>query len=280
MQNKWVALGLGFIFCPAAFVYLSKFRIAGIYFVLVILAALTSHYLEPFAEQNPYINLLSPSLWFPLIGAVHAFIYAKRKPLENQSRWYNKWWGALAIVPITIGIIISVRAFLFEPFSMPSASMEPTISVGDFIVVEKLRYGVYAYNGHVFFRASDEHKKLPRRGELFVFNPPHLTTPFMQRVIGVPGDRIQFHNKKLIINDEPVVMEPGINAGEKVEVLNGHKYSVKYVNDNSPFRDGEYVVPSGHYFVMGDNRDNSADSRIWGMVPSQNILGKVVIIFD
>lgn len=278
-QNKWVAMGLGFLFSPVAFIYLSRFRLAMLYLGLLLLAIIAEYYLRSWKEQNSYAGVLVPGLWLSIVGALHAFILAKRSQCQQPVRWFNKWWGALLILPALFSVIVGVRTFFYEPFSIPSGSMSPTINAGNTIIVEKLPYGIYGSYGSVFFRTSGNYKKSPNRGEIFVFYPPHLDVPYVMRVVGIPGDQIQFRDKQLIINGQSVVIKPGKTNDEQIEILDGQEYRVKYVNPNNPYRDGEYSIPEGQYFVMGDNRDNSADSRVWGMVSSDRIFGRVVLIF-
>ena len=185
-------------------------------------------------------------------------------------------------------IVFLLRSFLFEPFRIPSGSLEPTLLVNEFILVNKFDYGV---------RLPVVHKKIlgeskPKRGDIIVFRwPPNPSLDFIKRVIGLPGDRIQYLDKELYINGQKIPQdflrttsvndeEGGLwRAAEKEENLLGIKHKI-YID---PEKFGENItditVPEGMYFVMGDNRDNSADSRFWGFVPDENIIGKAVIVW-
>ena len=195
-------------------------------------------------------------------------------------------------------IAILIRSLLFQPFYIPSSSMEPTLLVGDRIFVSKYSYG---YSKHSFpFSPNISNKrffsKLPKRGDLVVFKTPaDNRTDYIKRLIGMPGDTIQFINGKLIINDQ-IVMRKKINnktiircgnflldTNIYVETLpNGLKHSVAYKERGSLKNSKKYKVPSDHYFLLGDNRDCSKDSRYLdsvGYVNKLNLVGGAKAIF-
>jgi signal peptidase I len=209
----------------------------------------------------------------------------------------------LLLVPLTIVALLSpllIRVFLFQPFNIPAGSMKPTLLVGDYIFVSKYSYGYNRYSfpfspplalisGRVL--ASE-----PERGDVVVFRLPRdPSTDYVKRVIGLPGDRIQMINGVLHINGTPVKRE---QIEDFVETDNGQEVHVKQWRETLPngvshqtldlidngFYDNtkEYLVPAGHYFMMGDNRDNSSDSRIEsavGYVPAENLIGRVQNMF-
>lgn len=194
---------------------------------------------------------------------------------------------ARSFFPVLV-IVFLLRSFLYEPFRIPSSSLEPTLLIGDFIVVNKFDYGI---------RLPVAHKKLfqmsePQRGDIVVFRwPPNPSLNFIKRIIGVPGDHIQYINKVLFVNGQEIKQDTGVPAtrkdekGETVDVvlkqedLLGIKHAI-YQNPSQPAYDfKEIIVPTGMYFAMGDNRDDSADSRYWGFVPEKNIVGKAVLIW-
>lgn len=182
-------------------------------------------------------------------------------------------------------IVFVLRSFLFEPFRIPSGSLEPTLLVGDFILLNKYDYGI---------RLPLLRKKIfavgePQRGDIMVFHwPPNPSYYFIKRVIGLPGDHIDYINKELLINGQKIpqeflkqstVTDPGgeWQAQEKQENLLNIQHKI-YIDPAKSSRDfHNIVVPEGMYFVMGDNRDDSADSRYWGFVPEKNIAGKAVL---
>jgi signal peptidase I len=197
-------------------------------------------------------------------------------------------------------IAFVVRTLLFQPFTIPSASMEPNLYEGDYIIVSKFSYGYSkhsislsppVFDGRIFGKA-------PQRGDVVVFKLPRDNkTDYIKRVIGLPGDRIQVRSNKLYINDEPVkdvvvgaaaIEMPygGPRSAAKIEetLPNGRSFLTQDFGPDGELDDtGVYLVPDGYYFMMGDNRDNSIDSRMApeygvGFVPAENLVGKAQLI--
>ena len=193
-------------------------------------------------------------------------------------------------------LALVIRTFLFQPFSIPSGSMRPTLLEGDYLFVTKWAYG---YSRHSLPFSPDLFEgriwdAAPERGDVAVFKyPPNPALDYIKRVIGLPGDRIQMREGQLYINGEPVdrqktgqIDNPDITeVNRPVDVYretlpNGVSYDTLDVTPNGISDDTrEFVVPAGHYFMMGDNRDNSADSRVFGFVPEENLVGRANIIF-
>ena len=186
-------------------------------------------------------------------------------------------------------IVLLFRSFLFEPFKIPSGSMIPTLLVGDFIVVNKYAYGI---------KLPVVNKKIisigePRRGDVVVFRyPVDPSVNFIKRMIGLPGDTITYRNKELFVNGGLVAKQQSgrYTSGEvkcstpRADAVRFHETVVTVEHDillheRSAGRNGQWVVPKGHYFVMGDNRDRSNDSREWGFVPAENMMGRAVGIW-
>ncbi|WP_461481865.1 signal peptidase I [Porticoccus sp.] len=175
-----------------------------------------------------------------------------------------------------------LRSFLFEPFQIPSGSMIPTLKVGDFILVNKYTYGLrLPITGTMVFAVNE-----PQRGEVMVFFPPGDERYFIKRVIGLPGDEIRVVDNQLFVNGQPAEQQPVSELAIdsrfelKNEVLGSVVHRIQKSKIPGPLgRNFSYIVPEGHYFMMGDNRDNSSDSRVWGPVPEQNIVGKAVLIW-
>ena len=181
-----------------------------------------------------------------------------------------------------LAFVLVLRSFLYEPFQIPSSSMVPTLQVGDYILVNKFNYGLRlpVTRTKVWDVAS------PERGDVMVFYPPHAnTTYYIKRVIGIPGDRVQYRNKQLTVNGKPVPREwlaeiPGSRRLQLgIERPRDDKSHLVQVDRSRPIRDFSVVVRPGHYFMMGDNRDNSSDSRVWGQVPERDIVGQAVAIW-
>ena len=181
-----------------------------------------------------------------------------------------------------LAFVLVLRSFLYEPFQIPSSSMVPTLQVGDYILVNKFNYGLRL----PVTRTKIWDVSSPERGDVMVFYPPHANkTYYIKRVIGVPGDRIQYRNKQLTVNGKPVPREwlaeiPGSRRLQiGLEQPRDDKSHLVQVDLSRPIRDFSVVVRPGHYFMMGDNRDNSSDSRVWGQVPERDIVGQAVAIW-
>jgi len=192
---------------------------------------------------------------------------------------------ARSFFPVLL-IVLVVRSFIVEPFRIPSGSLMPTLLVGDFILVNKFAYGLRLPVLDTKIIPIGE----PKRGDIAVFRYPNdPKIDYIKRVIGVPGDHIRVVGNKLWVNNvlQPetyVGVYPGDDgmrmAGADVyeEDLTGIKHQVLFEKDGYR-RDGEWVVPPHEYFMMGDNRDNSNDSRYWGFVPEANLVGKAFMIW-
>lgn len=193
-----------------------------------------------------------------------------------------------SLFPVLL-IVLLFRSFLFEPFKIPSGSMIPTLLVGDFIVVNKFAYGLRLPVVHTKFLLVDN----PERGDVVVFRYPVDTkVNFIKRLVGLPGDKISYRDKRLYINGEQVpagaqghygsadvkCTTPRPDAMRFNETLGDVNHDI-LIHEGSGSRDGQWTVPEGHYFVMGDNRDRSNDSREWGFVPDENLMGRAVGIW-
>ena len=180
-------------------------------------------------------------------------------------------------------VVLVVRGFIVEPFKIPSGSMLPTLDVGDYILVNKFAYGLRSPIG--YYKLIDLGK--PKRGDVIVFRyPEDPSIDYIKRVIGVPGDKIVYRNKQLWINDQKIKLKdlfpsPDDDRFEELqETLGKVTHLIQLSKDyNYLAQPQEYRVPPGHYFAMGDNRDNSKDSRYWGFVPDENLKGRAFFIW-
>ena len=213
--------------------------------------------------------------------------------------WWMDWTAGL--FPVIL-VVFVLRSFLYEPFKIPSGSMIPTLLVGDFILVNKYHYGLRL----PVLNTRITQGTPPQRGDVMVFRyPPRPSLDYIKRVVGVPGDEVSYLNKRLRINGQevPTSALPQFLDSERMRYSRQFEEKLGDVThrllnyddrpasiteaDQFPFRENcrysvEGVVckvPPGHYFMMGDNRDDSLDSRYWGFVPEQNIVGKAVFIW-
>ena len=230
-------------------------------------------------------------------------ILGRRRDKAAKEPWWIEY--PKSFFPIIL-VVFLLRSFLVEPFKIPSGSMIPTLLVGDFILVNKFTYGIRlpVLNRKII----DVHS--PERGEVMVFRyPENPTLDYIKRVVGVPGDRVEYRNKRLSINGELVPVERAddyqyvdsalsfVNSMRFWETLGGHRHAI-IINPDAPalqlagvrqfpqrencvYNEQEFscLVPPGNYFMMGDNRDSSSDSRYWGFVPEQNIVGKAFLVW-
>ena len=217
-------------------------------------------------------------------NATHGQDGGKTTNKSYREPWYIEI--CKSFFPILL-IVLILRSFVAEPFRIPSGSMMPTLLHGDFILVNKFAYGIRLPVLHTKILDTGE----PQRGDVAVFRfPKDPSDDYIKRVIGLPGDRITYKNKTLFINGKQIIQEKnGIYKGAGANsVMNGavvlrenletvlHDILIKQTRFNVP---GEYNVPDNHYFVMGDNRDHSSDSRIWGFVPEENLVGRAFLVW-
>lgn len=230
-----------------------------------------------------------------VIWLIDALFLAKRRRVASSdpdsSRQPVLVEYARSFFPVIVAVLI-FRSFIAEPFRIPSGSMMPTLDVGDFILVNKFAYGLrWPVLDSKFLDIGE-----PRRGDVVVFRYPRDPSQnWIKRVIGLPGDVISFHDHTLMINgtvvpkqntrpyaDDGSKESPEMaNVGTRVsqEDLLGVEHAILTIPGMSRSPQGTWTVPQGQYFVMGDNRDNSMDSRYWGFLPEKNLVGKAFLIW-
>ncbi len=188
---------------------------------------------------------------------------------------------ARSFFPVLL-IVFLLRSFLVEPFQIPSSSMVPTLQVGDYILVNKYTYGIRLPVLRTKILSLNE----PERGDVMVFFPPHQNdTYYIKRVIGLPGDTVSYRNKRLFVNGVEVLRENldlVADGASRYQVALEQLGGVNHLMQTSVTRAGSdftVTVQPGHYFMMGDNRDNSSDSRVWGQVPERDIVGRAFAVW-
>jgi signal peptidase I len=297
--NKWLAGLMGFFVPPVGQLYVAQPTWAAVYLValwMISIASASAH--APAARALLMLAVCAGC-------AAHAYRFAVRYPADQARPRYSRWFGALGMVLLAlVPVLVLTRIFVIEPFSIPSSAMLPTLVPGDYIAARKWGYGHYSLIGAPLVRgdmAAELH-----RGDIIVFdNPENPRVQFAQRVIALPGDQLIYRDDKTLVingaeisrrpqgNFDPVLARlPAQHFSRLGETLDGASYSVLVKEDAPwvykeaafPFRDGcayddhalRCTVPPGRYFVLGDNRDNSRDSRYIGFVPADHIVGKVV----
>ncbi len=242
-----------------------------------------------------------------LTGLVVLWDWLRRRRKGNAAVEAEGAWLEISksFFPVILAVFV-VRSFLFEPFKIPSGSMIPTLHVGDFILVNKFDYGIrMPISNRVAIGVGH-----PQRGEVMVFKyPEDPSTDYIKRVVGLPGDVVEYESKRLTINGQAVATESDGTFGDVEDALSyatfsrfkeqlgTHLHSIITLDQQPPvflsqvrdFPDRQNCiynaqgfackVPPGHYFMMGDNRDRSSDSRYWGFVPENNIVGKAVLVW-
>jgi signal peptidase I len=205
--------------------------------------------------------------------------YQAKAELAAREPTYVEY--AKSFFPVLL-VVFVLRSFLVEPFQIPSSSMVPTLQVGDYILVNKFTYGIRL----PVIRNKVFDLNQPKRGDVMVFFPPHLNdTYYIKRVVGLPGDRVSYTNKQITVNGEQVESEHVATLPEGRERYQlgfetlGESRHLMQTNDRRRADSFSVVVKPGHYFMMGDNRDNSSDSRVWGQVPEKDIVGKAFAIW-
>jgi signal peptidase I len=298
--KKWLAALLGFLFQPLAFLYVARWRWAAIYLLVMLAIGV----LAIFFIHDEFIAV-AMQIAFLITSMIHAYRLAGQYPDSQPRPRYSRWYGLFGAAAGFFLFAFATRAFIAEPFRAPSGSMLPTIPVGAYLIVQKWGYGHYGAYGIKPWHASISAPL--ERGDIIVFEHPEKPESYVKRLIGLPGDQIEYRGKRLSINGKPASLRrvddyqvadyyDARSASSKpmfIETLPGAEYAILIDGNRPPsivapaafpFRDHcaydpegiTCAVPAGHYFTLGDNRDNSYDSRFWGFVPADHIIGKVI----
>jgi signal peptidase I len=295
--SRRIAAALGFFIPPAGMLYVARPGRAAIYFAL--LAVIATVNLLVLRERHWAGD--AAAILLGMVCAVQAWRLA-REFREIKRPWYSHGPGLIVIVAVFAALVLGARAFLFETFRLPSASMLPSIEPGARLIVKKWGYGNYGTFGVHFMRTDIEADV--SRGDIVVFEyPEDRTVLYVKRIVGLPGDTVAYFSRRLWVNDKEASRTRVGDYAQKdrasgtpryLERLGDREYPV-LIEDEKPAagppkafplqerctytREGMSCrVPAEHYFVLGDNRDNSSDSRAWGFVPAGNIVGRVDLV--
>jgi len=275
----WFACCLALFLQPLAHLYAGSIKWAAGYLLLALAVGTGDVWLQlhslPMAEYAPL------RISFALVSVLHILLILRKYPENFVRKWYSRWYGLIGCLLLMFAVVVGVRGFAFESFRVPSYSMSPGINPGDIVLVEKWGYGHYSYLGLPLYKTQMT-KKL-QRSDLVVFeSPKDPKANFVKRVVGLPGDEVTLNAKSLSINGLKVPHDL-ISRESKQQIffesLNQSRYKIILYSDRIGLSQ-TWTVPDGHYFVMGDNRDNSNDSRYWGYLAQGQILGKVVLTFS
>jgi signal peptidase I len=213
-----------------------------------------------------------------IVVAVNRFVRpATEEPGGGESAWRTVVEYSRSFFPVLLFVLV-IRSFVFEPFRIPSGSMMPTLLQGDFIFVKKYAYGLRLPVTETKILDTGE----PERGDVIVFRLPSDTSiNYIKRVVGLPGDRIEYAGHRLLINGEPVAVEKVDASGgtQYFEQLGERRHEILFSKPDYQADEGAWVVPDGQFFVMGDNRDNSKDSRYIEAIPESHLVGEAVRIW-
>lgn len=308
--NAWTAAILGLFTTTFAFLYVNRPVWFWIYLLAGIITASYDFNVVSEAPDAAFLDSLPLSWIVTLACIIHSVSIARHYDVATERRWFA---GVKPVLALVIGILLSVftlRTFFFEPLSIPSGSMSPTLNPGDKVVISKYGYGNYLlFNLPIM---QTEPTKIPMRGDIVVFqlveNPEIL---YVKRLVGLPGDTITYNNKTLSVSpaceigqpsclpstlvsqrysDEGQLSDANSSVSLLVESIGEQNYMTQQqlTRQDHPNRyyqqpgmnSGTWVVPEGNVFVLGDNRDNSLDSRYFGFIPTQNLVGNVIYIMN
>lgn len=303
MDNKWkpkhwVSIIYALLTQPFVFLYVNKAKLFWVYLIAGLLVSLIDIKLHAFIDKNQWYSHIYLFWLYLGVCAAHAFIIIRNYGTKQYRNWYSNWWAPLLLFCAVSLFSLSIRTFYYEPFLIPSSSMSPSLNPGDQILITKNGYGNYKYLG---FKVHTSLPTIePTRGQIIVFEyPENPNIHYVKRVIGLPGDSLVYRDKTIYIKPacigkkcfeyskvEMTKYKISGNESTFTESIGGYTYNIllnnkrldlsaRYFNQSNT-RTDEWIVPADYYFVLGDNRDNSLDSRYWGFVPAKNIVGSAM----
>lgn len=266
-----IAIFLGIVLQPFTFLYLNRVTIFWLYLFLTLIVSIID-----WQQETLY------AVVFLVICPVHAYLVTKNYDSNRKRAWYSKWWGIPTIGISIFSLVFVIRSFFYEPFVFPSASMQPTIKRGDHIIVDKFGYQTYGSYGVTLLNKEISSTSIMQRGKLYAFYPPHKDVAWVKRLIAIPGDTIAVYDNEVFVNGTSLAMNflyETEHARVFEQELDGTSFSIQHIKSRLSSNMDSLTVPESSYFFLGDNRDNSNDSRYWGFVTSDAIIGEVVYIF-
>lgn len=277
MSDQWkpnvlVAVLLGVFTCSFTFLYLNKTKLFLVYFIFQILVVgLDLH----FDQSIAWICML--------VCPIHGYWIAKNYQSDDARRWFSQWWAISVLYMIFVVPILLCRILFYDFFSVPAGSMSPNINQGDYVLVQKHGFGDYSLFGKKIFSSGLAEGVELTRGKIYVFYSPHKPIILIKRLVGKPGDTISVQGDQIKINGvllkaKLVVEYPDYIVNE--ENINNISYRVKSKKGKKVNYNLTVVVPSGQYFFLGDNRDNSMDSRIFGLVSEARLVGELAYVWQ
>ena len=259
-----------------AFLYVNKAKWFIFYLFLIIPVALSQWFFD--------LNL---KYLYVLACLLHALFIAHRYNTAQQRYPYSRWWAIVSLLLIFIVTVALIRLFLFEPFKIPSSSMNPGIKAGDYIIVNKLGFGAYSAFGFSLGKTKPSQDMQLHRGGLYVFFIPGRKEDiiYVKRLIALPGDHISIQDDRILLNDQYLPQSVTSENGQTIimEEYSEHtQYPIQILQERPPIKSQstDLTIPQDHYFFMGDNRRNSLDSRIMGPIPADHLIGEVVHVFQ
>jgi len=265
-----ISIALGLLTQSFVFLYVNRALLFFLYLALSIVTGIFD-----------LTNATYYSLLFLVICPLHAAYISLHYSTDVKRNWYSRWWGILIAITFLYVPIYLVRSFFYEPFSIPGSSMSPTINKGDVIVIKKYGYGNYGtYGINLWNPGLSEDKKLAK-GQIYVFISPQTQVPLVKRLIGTSGDRVKIESNVVFVNDQAidtVKTDADYTTETWKEIYEGKEYLTLRTINTKQTSFSEMVVPEDAYYFLGDHRNNSLDSRYWGFISKDKLIGEVIYI--
>jgi signal peptidase I len=277
--NRWSAASLSLFLNPFGMLYLQRPALALGYFLLNYLFGMAV-FGANFLGLNKYVVVTAIATWaVGLICAVHSYRLASGAEPTTLRKWYSRWYGIVGVAMTTFLCIFGFRAFLYEPFHVPSSSMHLAIPEDSTVFASKWGFGHYGTYGIYPFPIASTAKIL--RGDVVIHRQQPGNLNYIRRVVAVPGDHIEYRNRHMTLNGQPVPFVAGNYDGyyqHATETIGDQTVQLVFIPERLA-RDYDQVVPPDQFVMFGDSRDNSRDSRFLGMVKRDDIRGRVVKVF-